>query len=107
MIENIDGCNNNPEKSSTTIVDEHIPSGLSISTISSFKDIKNNHDVYRGKDCMKKLCEWTAEIIWKCKNLLYLQRKFKNMLKINNIIKLVTIVIMMVNIEVLHTLYVI
>ena len=26
-------------------------------TISSFKSIENKHDVYRGKDCMKKFCE--------------------------------------------------
>ena len=25
--------------------------------ISSFKTIENKHDVYRGKDCMKKFCE--------------------------------------------------
>ena len=28
-----------------------------MSTISSFKDIKNKHDVYGGKDSMKKFCE--------------------------------------------------
>ena len=28
-----------------------------MSTISSFKSIGNKHDVYRGKDCMKKFCE--------------------------------------------------
>ena len=28
-----------------------------MSTISSFKSIENKHDVYRGKDCMKKYCE--------------------------------------------------
>ena len=27
-----------------------------MSTISSFKDTENNHDVYRGKDCMKTFC---------------------------------------------------
>ena len=25
--------------------------------ISSFKNIENKHDVFRGKDCIKKLCE--------------------------------------------------
>ena len=34
---------------STTKVDEHIPSGFSMTTtISSFKSIENKHDVYRG-----------------------------------------------------------
>ena len=33
-----------------------------MSTISSFKSIENNHDVYRGKDCMKKFCESLREL---------------------------------------------
>ena len=57
IIEMIDGCKNDAENSSTTKVSEHIPSRFSMSTISSFKSIGNNHDVYRGKDCMKKFCE--------------------------------------------------
>ena len=28
-----------------------------MSTISSFRSIENKHDVYRGKDCMKKFFE--------------------------------------------------
>ena len=28
-----------------------------MSPILSFEDIENKHDVYRGKDCMKKFCE--------------------------------------------------
>ena len=32
-----------------------------MSTISSFKSIENNHDVFRGKDCMKKICESLRE----------------------------------------------
>ena len=39
IIEKIDGCKNNPKNSSTTKVSEHIPSGFSMSTISSFKSI--------------------------------------------------------------------
>ena len=53
--------NNNPENSSTTKVSEHIPSGFSMSTISSFRSIENKHDVYKGKDCMKKFCEFLRE----------------------------------------------
>ena len=37
VIEKIDGCKNNPENSSTTKVSEHIPSGFSMSAISSFE----------------------------------------------------------------------
>ena len=39
LIQRTDGCKNNPENSSTTKVSEHTPSGLSVSTISSFKSI--------------------------------------------------------------------
>ena len=27
----------------------------------SFRSIQNKHDVYRGKDCMKKFCEFLRE----------------------------------------------
>ena len=50
IIERIDGWKNNPENSSTTKVCKHIPSGFSISTMSSFGSIENKHDVYGGKD---------------------------------------------------------
>ena len=42
-------------------VKENIPSGFSISKISSFRSIENKHDVYRGNDCMKKFCEFSRE----------------------------------------------
>ena len=61
MIEKIDGCKNSPENSSTTRISEDIPSGFSMSTISSFRSIENKHDVYRGKDCMKNFCEFLRE----------------------------------------------
>ena len=32
-----------------------------MSTISSFRGIENKHDVSRGKDCMKKFCEFLRE----------------------------------------------
>ena len=57
IIEKIDGCKINPKNLFTTKVNQHIPSGFSRSTISSFRSIENKHDAYRGKDCMKKLCE--------------------------------------------------
>ena len=57
LTEKIDGCKNNPEISSTSKAGEHISSGFSISTASSLKSIEDKYDVYRGNDCMKKLCE--------------------------------------------------
>ena len=58
LIEKIDGSKN-PENSFTTKVgySKHISSGFSKTMISSFKSIENKCDVFRGKDCMKKLCE--------------------------------------------------
>ena len=49
LIEQINGCKNYPENSLTTKVGKHIPSGFSMSTISSFKSIENKHDIYRVK----------------------------------------------------------
>ena len=46
IIEKIDGFKNNPENSSTTKVNKHIPSDFSVSKISSFRSIENKHDVY-------------------------------------------------------------
>ena len=56
-----DGCENNPENSSTTKVSENIPSGFSASAILSFKSIENKHNVCRVKDCMKKFYELLRE----------------------------------------------
>ena len=49
MLDN--GCKNNTEYSSTTKVGKHVPSGFSMS---SFNNIENKYDIYRGKDCMSK-----------------------------------------------------
>ena len=40
LKEKIDSCKNNPENSSTAKVEEHIPSGFSMYTITSFKSIR-------------------------------------------------------------------
>ena len=45
VIEKIDGCKNNSENSSTTKISEHIPSGFSMSKISSFRSMENKHDI--------------------------------------------------------------
>ena len=45
ILEKIDGYKNNHENSSTKKVSKHIPSGFSISTLSSFRSIENKHDV--------------------------------------------------------------
>ena len=61
LIEKIDWYKNNPEYSSTTKVSKHLPSGFSMSALSSFRSIEYKHHVYRGKDWMKKFCEFLRE----------------------------------------------
>ena len=58
LIEKIDGRKDNRKSLSTTKLGKHIQSGFSMSTISSFKTIENNCDVFRSKDCMKEFCEY-------------------------------------------------
>ena len=45
----------------TTKVGKHILSGFLMTIISSFKNIENKQDAYRGKDCRKKFCESSRE----------------------------------------------
>ena len=61
VIEKIDECKNNRENSSSTKVSKHIPSGFSMSTITSFRSIENKHDVCRDTDRMKKFCKSLRE----------------------------------------------
>ena len=49
------GAKNNPERSSVTKIDEHIPCENSMPTIWEFDHTENKHTSYRGKDRMKKL----------------------------------------------------
>ena len=48
-IKKTNGRANNPGKSSTSKLDEHIPCGYSIGTIWEFYNIENKHTSYRGK----------------------------------------------------------
>ena len=61
IMEKIDRCKNNLKSSFATKENEHITSDFSMSTIASFRSIKNKHDVYRGKDCTKKFRESLRE----------------------------------------------
>ena len=49
-------CHNNPEKSSTTKINKHTPSGYSLFTQGSFDTTKNKLDYYRGNNYTKKFC---------------------------------------------------
>ena len=54
LLEKVDTCSNNPEKSYTEKKAKHKPSGYSLVTCCSFDKSKTKHKYYRGKDCMEK-----------------------------------------------------
>ena len=53
LLDKIDACRSNPEKSSTTKINKHTASRDSFFRHCSYDKTKNKHDSYRGKDCMK------------------------------------------------------
>ena len=57
LLEKMSTCQNNPNKSSTTKINKHTPSGYSLLTHCSFDESKNKLNYYRGDDCMKKFCK--------------------------------------------------
>ena len=56
LLEKMNTSHNNPEKSSTTKINKHTPSGYSLFTHCLFDTTKNKLDYYRGKNCMKNFC---------------------------------------------------
>ena len=56
-VKKIDTCQNNPDLSSTTKINQHIPSGYSIYTSCSFDKSNNKLSYYRGEDCMRRFCK--------------------------------------------------
>ena len=61
LLEKMSTCHNNPEKSSTTKIDEHTTSGYSLFTNFLFDLSKSKLDCYRGKDCMEKFLKGSKE----------------------------------------------
>ena len=57
LLEKMDTCENDPNNSSTTKINKHIPSGYSIFTHCSFDKSKNKLNYYIGDDCMEKFCK--------------------------------------------------
>ena len=57
LLEKMSTCQNDPNKSSTTKINKHTPSGYSIFKHCSFDESKNKLNYYRGDDCMKKFCK--------------------------------------------------
>ena len=50
LLEKMNTCHNNPEKSSTTKINKHTPSGHSLFTHCSFDATETKLDYYRGKN---------------------------------------------------------
>ena len=100
LLEKMSTCQKNPNKSSTTKINKHTPSGYSFFTHCSFDESKNKLNYYRGDDCMKKFCKDSREHSTKIinyekkkmislttkeeiyhnrqKNMLYMQKEFDN-----------------------------
>ena len=57
LLQKINICRNDPEKSYTEKKAVHKPSGYSLVTCCSFDKSKNEQKYYRGKDCMKIFCK--------------------------------------------------
>ena len=80
LLENMNTCYDSHEKSSTTKINKHTPSGFSLFTYCSFDTTKNKLDYYRGEDCMKKFCldlrEHATQIInYEKKEMILLTKK--------------------------------
>ena len=56
LLEKMNTCHNDSEKSSITKINKHTSSGYSLFTHCSFDTTKNKLDYYRGKNCMKNIC---------------------------------------------------
>ena len=61
-------CQNNPNESYTERKSKHEPSGYSLSLISLFDSKENKHNVYRGRDCIKRFCSDIKELATKIVN---------------------------------------
>ena len=80
LLEKMGTCHDNPEKSSTTEINKHTPSGYSLFTHYSFDATQNKFDYYRGKNCMKNLREHATKIInYKKEEMIPLTKKEKKM----------------------------
>ena len=56
LLQRMNTCHNNPEKSSATKINKYAPSGYSLITQCSFDSTKHKFDYYRRKNCMKNFC---------------------------------------------------
>ena len=83
LLEKMNTCHHNPEKSSATKINKHTPSAYSLFTHCSFDKTKTELDYDRGKNCMKNFCldlrEHATKIInYKKKEMIPLPKEEKN-----------------------------
>ena len=57
LLQKINTCSNNPDKSYTEKKATHRPSGYSLVTCCSFDKSKNKQKCYRGEECMEIFCK--------------------------------------------------
>ena len=95
LLEKMNTCNNNPEKSSANKINKHTTSVYSLLTHCSFDTTKNKLDYYRRKNCIKNFCldlrEHATKIInYEKKEMIPLtkeEKEFHNMQKVCHICK--------------------
>ena len=68
LLEKMSTCINNPNESSTTKINKHVPLAYSIFTHCSFDESKNKLNYYRKDDCMNKFCKDLREHVTKIIN---------------------------------------
>ena len=83
ILKKISTCYNNPDLSSATKINQHIPSGYSIYNSCSFDKSNNKLIYYRGEDCMRRFCkdlkDHTIKIIdFKKKDMIPLTKEEKD-----------------------------
>ena len=79
LLEKMSTCQNDPNKSSTTKINKHTPSGYSIFTNCSFDESKNKISYYKRDDCVKKFCKDLREYSTKIIN--YAKKKMISLIK--------------------------
>ena len=65
LLEKMSTCINNPNESSATNINKHVPSSYSIFTYCSFHESKNKLNYHRKNDCMNKFCKDLREHVTK------------------------------------------
>ena len=77
LLEKMSTCYGSPEKSSTTKINKHTPSGYSLFMDCSFDETKNMLNRYRDKNCQELKKHATKIIYYEKKEMIPLTKKKK------------------------------